>query len=331
MPIRRTVVSAVAFALAGVMPTAYAQPPAPEPMSFTSVDGVKLQGQFYKSPKGAASPVVLMLHDYKANPDEAAWTDMAKLLVQKDYNVFRFDFRGHGKSTDIDPTLFWDTRTAAGLINKAFVRIPPGFTVATKNTIKVDEFRDDKYYPVLVQDIAAARNQIDLLNDTGAVNSSTIYLLGAGNAASLGMLFIASEWMRENKKPNVPVPPQFVGPTRRLFPGHDAAGLDIGGAIWLSPAIPRGITSLNLKAWVLSPDTIRMRNETPMLFVHADGDQSASRVSDTFFNSVLMVNATSGPRSCSTASRCAPSQQNRRTSGLTCSSWSMTTSPEERP
>lgn len=295
MPIRRTVVAAVAFALAGLVTNARAQNPTPEVMSFTSADGVKLQGQLYKSPKGAAVPVVLMLHDYKANPDEAAWTDTAKLLVEKGYNVFRFDFRGHGKSTDIDPTIFWDTRTMGGVINRQYVKIPAPLTPATKNTIKFDEFRHDKYYPMLVQDIAAARNQIDQLNDTGTLNSSTIYLLGAGNSASLGMLYIASEWLRESKKPNVAVPPQFVGTGRRLFPGHDAAGLDIGGAIWLSPNIPTGMTAQNIKSWVLSPYAIRMRNETPMLFVHADGEANAKSRSDTFFNTILMVKAKSGP------------------------------------
>jgi len=295
MPIRRTVAAAVALALAGLATAARAQAPAPEAMSFTSADGVKLQGQFYKSPKGAAVPVVLMLHDYQKNPDEAAWTDTAKLLVEKGYNVFRFDFRGHGKSTDIDPTIFWDTRTACGQINKQYVKIPAGLTTATKNTIKVDEFNHNKYFPMLIQDIEAARNQIDQLNDTGSLNSSTIYLLGAGNSASLGMLYIASEWLRESKKPNVPVPPQFVGRTRNLFPGHDAAGLDIGGAIWLSPAIHPSMSATLLKSIVISPFAIRMRNETPMLFVHADGDSNAKSRSDAFYNTILMVKATSGP------------------------------------
>lgn len=296
MPIRRTVVAAVAFALAGLATNARAQNAAPEAMSFTSADGVKLQGQFYKSPKGAAMPVVLMLHDYQKKPDEAAWTDTAKLLVEKGYNVFRFDFRGHGKSTDIDPTTFWDTRTVGGFINRQFVKIPPGLTVATKNTIKFDEFRHDKYYPMLVQDIAAARNQIDQLNDTGTLNSSTIYLLGAGNAASLGMLYISSEWLRENKKPNVAVPPQIVSTRRNLFPSHDPAGPDIGGAIWLSPLIHNSMTTTNLVNWVLSPHAIKMRNETPMLFIHSENDSTAKTASNTMFNKVLLVDAKIGPR-----------------------------------
>lgn len=295
MPISRTVVAAVAFALAGLVSSARAQPAAPEAMSFNTADGVKLQGQFYKSPKGAAAPVVLMLHDYKANPDEAAWTDTAKLAVEKGYNVFRFDFRGHGKSVDIDPSVFWDTRTVAGQFNKAYVKIPAGLTPATKNTIKVDEFRHDKYYAMLVQDIAAARNQIDQLNDTGQLNSSTIYLLGAGNAASLGVLYISSEWLRENKKPNVAVPPQYVGVGRPLFPGSEPAGYDIGGAIWLSPTIPSGLTTQTLKSWVITPHAIRMRNETPMLFIYGDGDSAAKTASNTLFSQVLMVNAKTGP------------------------------------
>src|SRR5581483_432135 len=125
---------------------------APEEKSFKTADGVKLRGLFYKSPKGGSAPVVLMLHAYKANPDEAVWADTAKMLVGLGYNVLRFDFRGHGKSTDVDPAQFW-----VNPINKAQVAFGPRMTHATNNTIKYVDFKPN-YYPMLVQDLAAARN-----------------------------------------------------------------------------------------------------------------------------------------------------------------------------
>src|SRR5689334_8484436 len=85
MPIRRTMAAVLVVALSGSYASAQTQ--APEEKSFKTVDGVKLRGLFYKSPKGGSAPVVLMLHAYKANPDEAVWADTAKMLVGLGYNV----------------------------------------------------------------------------------------------------------------------------------------------------------------------------------------------------------------------------------------------------
>lgn len=290
MRVRRILGAGLAAALFGlVVAAAPAQAPgAPEERSFRTADGVKLRGLFYKSPKGAAAPVVIMLHAYKANPDEAVWADTAKQLVKQGYHVFRFDFRGHGKSTDVDPAEFW-----ANPVNKAQVRVSPGLRPATDNSIKVEDFRDS-YYPMLVQDLAAVRNQIDLMNDNGELNASSIYLFGAGDAVNLGVFFIATEWLRERQKPNVGLAPQFVSPNRRLFPGADPAGLDYAGAVWVGPAkAPGGISHTNLRNWVLNQFALKMRNETAMLFVYGEKDKAAESYGKTLFNEVLAVNAKS--------------------------------------
>jgi hypothetical protein len=286
MHVRRTLAAALAVVLFGA--AAQAQN-APEEKSFRTADGVKLRGLFYKSAKGGAAPVVLMLHAYKANPDEAVWADTAKRLVGQGYNVFRFDFRGHGKSTDVVPDEFWTNP-----INKALVQVSRGTTAASDASIKYEDFKP-QYYPMLAQDLAAARNQIDLMNDTGELNASSIYLLGAGDAANIGAFFIATEWLRERQKPNVGLPAQFVSPLRGLFPGADPAGLDYAGAVWLGPVkAPQGsVTDAQLKAWVLSPYAVKMRNETPMLFVHGEKDKESAAYSKALFNNVLAVNAKS--------------------------------------
>lgn len=292
MPVRRFLGAGLAAALFGLTASAPAQAPgSPEEKSFRSADGVKLRGLFYKSPKGASAPVVIMLHAYKANPDEAVWADAAKRLVAQGYHVFRFDFRGHGKSTDVVPDEFWTNP-----VNKAHVKVSPGMSAATDSTIKHEDFRNT-YYPMLVQDLAAVRSQIDLMNDNGEVNASSIYLFGAGDAANLGIFFMATEWLRERQKPNVGIPAQFVSPRRPLFPGADPAGLDYAGAIWLGPAkSPQGgISSANLRNWVLSPFALKMRNETAMLFVYGEKDKAADVYSKTLYNEVLAVSARSGP------------------------------------
>ncbi|HET6573175.1 MAG TPA: alpha/beta fold hydrolase [Fimbriiglobus sp.] len=290
MRVRRILAAGLTVALfgAGTAAAPAQAPGTPEERSFRTADGVKLHGLFYKSPKGAAAPVVIMLHAYKANPDEAVWAETAKQLVKRGYHVFRFDFRGHGKSTDIVPDEFWSNP-----VNKAMVRVSPGSTAATDSSIKFEDFRDS-YYPMLVQDLAAVRNQIDLMNDNGDLNASSIYLFGAGDAVNVGMFFLATEWLRERRKPNLAVPPPYVSPRRGLFPpSADPAGLDYIGAVWVGPAkAPRGsISSNDLRKWVLSPYAFKMRNETAMLFVYGEKDRAAESYSKTLFNEVLAVNA----------------------------------------
>lgn len=291
MQVRRILGSGLAAALFGLAAVPAQAQTSPEEKSFRTADGVKLRGLFYKAPKGASAPIVVMLHAYKANPDEAVWADAAKRLVGQGYHVFRFDFRGHGKSTEVVPDEFWTNP-----VNKAHVAVTRGLRAATDNAIEFEDFRNS-YYPMLVQDIAAVRNQIDLMNDNGEVNASSIYLFGAGDAVNLGMFFLATEWLRERQKPNVGIPPQFVSPRRPLFPGADPAGLDYAGALWLGPArAPQGgISSNSLRNWVLSPFALKMRNETAMLFVHGEKDKAAEGYGKELFNKVLAVGDRSAP------------------------------------
>ena len=275
---------------------AAAQEGGPEEKSFESADGARLRGLFYRAEKGGGSaPTVLMLHEYKGNPNDPVWNDTAKLLAKLGYNVLQFDFRGHGKSTDVVADKFWDSRTLWGQFNLANIQVQKG-KAALKSNISVKEF-ERGYYPMLVQDIAAARNLLDVMNDSGEVNTSTIYLLGTGDSVNLGMLFVASEWLRERKKPNVAVAADFVSTRRALFPGADPAGPDIGGAIWLSPMAPpySGMSSQTLNKLVISPQSYKMRNDTPMLFVHGEKDQKGSTYARLLLNSVLQVNSTTGP------------------------------------
>lgn len=259
-------------------------PVEPVDQSFKSADGVTLIGKWYKNPKGASS-VVLLLHDYKANPTEAVWEDTAQQLVSYGYHVFRFDFRGHGKSTDVKPNEFWQNPVNKNLVKSG------GVNLAVKSSIKFTEFYTN-YYPMLVQDIAAARNVIDLLNDVKELNSSTVYLLGAGDAAYLGMLYISSEWLRESEKPNMAYTREMVSPRVGLFQNAQSAGPDIAGAIWLSPTRNTGITNQNVKDWTLSPHAIRMRNETPMLFIHGAKDTKSTQVSKYLANEALAIKLT---------------------------------------
>ncbi len=269
-----------------------------EEKAFKSIDGVKLQGQFYKtnSTKGKDAPTVLVLHGYGQKTDDAAWDDTAKTLAEF-YNVFRFDFRGHGKSTDIEPSDFWDPKYPT---NRQFVTIQPPLKPETKNTIKFTDFKVN-YYPMLVQDLAAARNELDRMNDANLVNTSNLYIVAAGDMAPLTLFFIASEWLREKKKPNAlqlpPVP--FVSPGRPRVANSDAAGEDYAGCVFLGPGrplnTPAALSYADLKSMVISNYALKLRNETAMAFIYGAKDPKGAAATSSFLNEVLMANAKTGP------------------------------------
>jgi hypothetical protein len=266
---------------------------AAEEKSFTTADGVKIQGRWYKSVKGAASPVVLLLPEFSADPNATVWDDAARLLASRGFHAFRFAYRGHGDlkglhGLDIDPGTFW-----VNPVNQAYVR--GAERAANKTMISTRDFRPG-YSPMVVQDIAAARNMLDQMNDIGEVNTSNIYLVGAGDAINFGLLFAASECWREDKKPNVPVPPNVVSAVNRpLFPGAEPAVTDLAGAVWLSPATSRYVTEQTLQSWVYTPWGLKLRSDVPMLFVYGEKDTAGKRATNVFFRNVLKADSKVGP------------------------------------
>src|SRR5947209_5614593 len=86
------------------------------PVDITTVDRVELKGAFYPSAQGKAAPTVLLLHEFGKDSKSTEWLKLAEALQQKGYAVLRFDFRGHGDSTGIQPGVagmvpgFWDKK-----------------------------------------------------------------------------------------------------------------------------------------------------------------------------------------------------------------------------
>lgn len=63
--------------------------------------GIKLSGVLNKS-KGAQAGNILLVHGIISDKDEDGnYVKLAKRLSAKGYNVFRFDFRGHGESEGV--------------------------------------------------------------------------------------------------------------------------------------------------------------------------------------------------------------------------------------
>src|SRR5262245_59382816 len=92
-------------------PEALAQGNDPVEETFLTDDGLQLRGLFLQSDKTPSTdPVVILMYaPGKGNDmDKGDWKGLAKALAKEGYNVFRFDWRGHGKSKDIkDTARFW--------------------------------------------------------------------------------------------------------------------------------------------------------------------------------------------------------------------------------
>jgi pimeloyl-ACP methyl ester carboxylesterase len=235
-------------------------------VSFNSADGVELQGTLYKSVKNASdSPCVILLHSLKADPNKGDWAGLAKTLAGKGFNVLRFDFRGHGNSTVIDPKVFFDNPVNAS----AFPALKR--KQATKLELKDMQEVKAGYNWQLVNDIMAARVDLDKANDAGEVNTGSVYLIGATDAAPIGLLYMAVEWTRPQVISQVMGNLVTLPPDRRQVPiNSDMAGRDIAGAVWLSPPPVSNSTENAMKKWVLS--AAGMREKNAVLCLYGDGD-----------------------------------------------------------
>lgn len=269
---------------------------------FATADGVLLRGRFHPTQKGSpgSEPTVIMM--YAPGPDKDMtknnWAELANSLTKEGYNVFRFDWRGHGNSKTIqDPNKFWNiplvgqpyNNNFTGPINQKYIR---GFNkFKLKQDLNVREFGNG-YLPVLVHDIAAARVHLDQKNDRGAANTSRIYLIAEGEAASIAMIWMCTEWYRHDTDvlkgqvgisyTSVPLPPLILN----LKPFQVRAGETIRGAIWLTPKLASGVQLQQLTT-LFDPDKQPGLRKTPMLFMYGKDDNVGKNMSLSFFNQVV--------------------------------------------
>jgi alpha/beta hydrolase fold len=259
--------------------------------NFPTADGVRLKGLFHKSAKPATgNPVVILLYEPGIGntlDKPGDWAGLTKTLNDKGFHVFRFDWRGHGKSKDItDPNEFW-FNNFTGPWNKKYVKGGNKKPIKNDIDIKTDVGTSlTKYMPVFVNDIAAARAHLDGKNDQGDLSTSSIYVIGAGDAAALGLFWMTAEWARPAIHPLlgggqiykfVPQPGIIVDPE---------AGRDIAGAVWLSGsrnAFPEAV----VKNW--AKNTSKLRDNNPMLLMFGSEDTPAKTQAKFFYENVLVA------------------------------------------
>jgi hypothetical protein len=219
------VVSAEQVRVSIERPAPMVERPAPsQDVKFTTADFVEIHGTYFPGPKGKKAPCVLLLHDLGKNRGEEGWSQLALALQKQGYAVLTFDFRGHGDSTTVNPGfgMFWDTAHNLKYRQQLLAGRP-----GAPNTIASSSF-PAAYLPHLVNDIAAARLWLDQANDRGELNASQVLVIGAGEGASLGMIWLAAEAHRQEQ--GFGLGPRPGQPMPRL----DSEIRTVAGAVWLS-------------------------------------------------------------------------------------------------
>lgn len=254
-------------------------------VNFKTYDGVIISGKYFQSMKPKESATIILLHNFtyrKGRDDQGEqWEKFATDLQAAGHSVLMFDFRGHGKSVNVDQK-FWDHP-----INKTL----PG---ATKKLSKIGytEF-PASYYPNLVNDIAAAKSFLDVRNDDGEANTRNLVVIGAGEGATLGALWMASEWRRVPSEVIKLASPVGIINTRpmqekmllKATPATDPEGASQLAAIWMSisPTVA-GKSMSQLPSWIKDITMARTRR-VQMVFVTNKEDKT----SDDFSLKLLKV------------------------------------------
>jgi dienelactone hydrolase len=241
----------------------------PEHVVFESVDEVELDGTFFPSSQGMKAPCVLMLHDLSGGNGQSAGNDLAAKLQKEGYAVLEFDFRGSGKSTTVHPA-FWNA-PENNRIKGAGLK---------KSEIHARDF-PATYMPVLVNDIAAARHFLDEQNDAKQCNSRNLILIGAQEGATLGALWLATEWQRRPPRQNGGNVPPY--------------GQDVAAAVWLSIQRTLGHSrhpQFQVDKWI-GP----LRDRTPMFFLYGEEDRVSAAFAQELCDKVLKIDVPPRPKS----------------------------------
>jgi pimeloyl-ACP methyl ester carboxylesterase len=231
-------------------------------VKFNTYDGVELSGTFYpKLGNGKDKDAcVLLLHNFDrikgGNSHQDGWDHLAEELQKEGYTVLSFDFRGFGDSRQVAKEQFWDrVKARHNQMLRGAGRMP--------DNIEFKEF-PPAYYPNLVNDIAAARAYLDHKNNAREVNTSNLILVGAGEGATLGSLWLESECKRKRMRGYLPDGrPDLDEPESR----------DVACAVWLSlnPALAN-IRQPSLMSWLADAGG---EHRIPIGFLYGGDDQEA--------------------------------------------------------
>ncbi|MFL5329715.1 MAG: alpha/beta hydrolase [Gemmataceae bacterium] len=242
-------------------------------VTFDTIDDVKIAGTFYRGPKGIDSPTAILIHRFNSDRSKGGWDALARELQTKlNFSVLTFDLRGHGQSTTVRDR-FWDFQH-----NKLGLR--GGFNTKNKSTITVSDFKSD-YWPILFNDLVAARNFLDVENDAQRCNTETVVVIAAQESASMAMGWCVYEC--ERRVVGGGASALLTGGTMK-YPSDDLAA-----CVWLGPvrqaAAPVTMT-FRPAQWFAKPSASRLREATPMYFLYGKQDRNSATEALTYFNAL---------------------------------------------
>jgi predicted alpha/beta hydrolase len=246
-------------------PAAYAQNNV-DRVKFDTCDGVELHGSFYPGKNGPKSTCVLLLHNVGGdnknvdNSQQDGWDRLAKALQEGGFAVLSFDFRGHGNSTGVQPS-YWKYN------HNSVVR-----GAGKSETISYKDYQKG-YYPILVNDIAAAKALLDRRNDNGECNSRSIIVIGAQEGGVLGTMWAVTEWQRYQL---INLFPLRLDPT--------AEGKSINACVFLSMSSSQP----ELGNWM---KLLGKDKHTPMGFLYGANDANASNFAQKWAKDLKGKNA----------------------------------------
>jgi pimeloyl-ACP methyl ester carboxylesterase len=236
-------------------------------------DGIELSGTFYPNAGGKKDAVVILLHNIDprkgGGSHQDGWDTLAAKLQAQGYAVLSFDFRGFGSSKSVTAA-FWKfghNQAIRGARAKA-------------DTIDQKDFPPG-YYLALVNDIAAARAYLDRKNDARELNTSNLILIGAGEGATLGALWMAAEMRRQRD-----LTPNDLGLGEPLIPKlDDAEGKDLAAGIWLSisPTLAGRNVSSVLRADL---EDVAREGKVPTIFLYGKNDTKSGDLTLNYLNAI---------------------------------------------
>jgi hypothetical protein len=242
-------------------------------VTFKTCDGVELGGTFYPNPGGKRDACVLLLHnfDQKKGGDshKDGWDHLAQELQKAGYAVLSFDFRGFGDSKNVEKE-FWNlNRNPHNSIVKGARMAKPPETIDQKDFPGV-------YYPYLVNDVAAARAYLERQNDAQQVNLSNLIVIGAGEGALLGQLWVTSEWRRRKV---------VAGGGGGVGLDDTSEGRDVMAVVHLSlsPSLAGRSLANQLHGWVIETGA---EFKVPITFVHGEKDDRGRDLAKKLLNDI---------------------------------------------
>jgi len=242
-----------------------------EEVTFDTADGVKIKGTYWPSTKGGKAPTVLLLHNFDAakggDSHQDGWDSLGDALQKKGFAVLSFDFRGFGKSTTVNPQIFFNRDNLQQ--NRFAVK---GNALANPAKLPVAISHKDfqsGYFPYMLGDIAAAKAFLDRQCDKDKLNSSNLVVIGAGDGALLGNAWVASEMHRKKATPQA-----GIGGGWNIDTASE--GQDIAVCIWLSVSThlggqQRGGTLANLQK-----EIGKAQNPVQMVFIYGQEEKDAA-------------------------------------------------------